>query len=39
VHSQKQLDKIAERLNQRPRKTLDYQTPAEKLQDTVASIS
>lgn len=39
VHSQAQLNNIAKRLNQRPRKTLDYQTPAEKLHNTVASIS
>ncbi len=38
VHSQAQLNNIAKRLNQRPRKTLDYQTPAEKLHNTVATI-
>ena len=31
--SQSQLNAIAMRLNQRPRKTLDFATPAEKLQD------
>jgi hypothetical protein len=37
VHSQAHLDKIALRLNQRPRKTLGFQTPASKLQASVAS--
>jgi IS30 family transposase len=37
VHSQAQLDQIALRLNQRPRKTLGFQTPASKLQASVAS--
>ena len=31
------LDQIALRLNQRPRKTLGFQTPASKLQASVAS--
>ena len=31
------LDQIALRLNQRPRKTLGFQTPAGRLQDSVAS--
>src|SRR5438552_6478361 len=31
VHSQADLDKIALRLNQRPRKTLGFETPADKL--------
>jgi len=30
--SQAQLNAIAQRLNQRPRKTLDFETPADKLQ-------
>ena len=30
--SQNQLNAIALRLNQRPRKTLDFETPADKLQ-------
>jgi len=34
---QPELDKIALRLNQRPRKTLEFQTPAGKLQASVAS--
>jgi len=37
VHSQAHLDRIALRLNQRPRKTLGFQTPASKLQASVAS--
>jgi transposase, IS30 family len=37
VHSQAHLDRVALRLNQRPRKTLGFQTPASKLQATVAS--
>jgi IS30 family transposase len=37
VHSQVQLDQIALRLNQRPRKTLGFETPASKLQASVAS--
>lgn len=35
-HSQAHLNKIARRLNQRPRKTLGFQTPADKLQASVA---
>jgi IS30 family transposase len=35
-HSQSKLDKIALRLNQRPRETLGFQTPADKLQASVA---
>ena len=35
--SQAQLDQVALRLNQRPRKTLGFQTPASKLQTSVAS--
>jgi IS30 family transposase len=37
VYSQAHLDQIALRLNQRPRKTLAFQTPASKLQASVAS--
>jgi hypothetical protein len=36
-HSQAELDAIALRLNQRPRKTLGFQTPADRLQASVAS--
>ena len=36
-YTQSQLDKIALRLNQRPRKTLGFQTPASKLHASVAS--
>ena len=35
-YSQSELDKIALRLNQRPRETLGFQTPADKLQASVA---
>jgi IS30 family transposase len=35
-YSQSELDEIALRLNQRPRKTLGFQTPADKLQACVA---
>jgi transposase, IS30 family len=35
-YTQTQLDKIALRLNQRPRKTLGFETPASKLHATVA---
>jgi IS30 family transposase len=37
VHSQAHLDQVALRLNQRPRKTLGFQTPASKLRASVAS--
>jgi IS30 family transposase len=36
-YSQSELDKVALRLNQRPRKTLGFETPASKLQASVAS--
>jgi IS30 family transposase len=36
-YSQKYLDQIALRLNQRPRQTLGFNTPADKLNLTVAS--
>ena len=35
--TQRQLDAVARELNTRPRKTLDYRTPAGVLNDTVAS--
>lgn len=37
VHSQAQLNKIARSLNQRPRETLGFDTPADKLAHSVAS--
>ncbi|RXH54732.1 IS30 family transposase [Granulicella sibirica] len=37
-YSQADLNKVALQLNQRPRKTLDFETPAAKLQASVASI-
>jgi hypothetical protein len=37
VYSQAQFDRVALRLNQRPRQTLDFQTPASKLHASVAS--
>ncbi|MBX3302174.1 MAG: IS30 family transposase [Nitrospira sp.] len=36
AHSQTDLNRIAQKLNQRPRKTLEYATPAEQLQASVA---
>jgi IS30 family transposase len=36
-YTQSELDTVALRLNQRPRKTLGFQTPASKLQESVAS--
>lgn len=36
VYSQAELDAIARELNERPRQTLGFMTPAEKLQQTVA---
>lgn len=39
VHSQADLNKIARQLNTRPRKTLGFITPADKLQESVAMTS
>jgi IS30 family transposase len=36
-YTQAELDKVALRLNQRPRMTLGFQTPADRLQASVAS--
>ncbi len=36
-YSQAQLNKVARQLNERPRKTLDYETPAERFQACVAA--
>ena len=39
VHSQAKLNAIARQLNERPRKTLEYETPAERFNACVASTS
>ncbi len=38
VHSQRHLNKVARQLNDRPRKTLEFFSPAEKFNECVASI-
>jgi len=38
-YTQAQLNKVARQLNERPRKTLEYETPAEKFQACVAATS
>ena len=39
VYSQAHLNKVARQLNERPRKTLEFETPAERFNACVASIS
>ena len=38
VHSQQRLNSVARQLNERPRKSLDYESPAERFNKCVASI-
>ena len=38
IHSQDKLDAVARELNERPRKTLNYYSPAEKFDKCVATI-
>ena len=37
-YSQAKLNAVARKLNERPRKTLDYETPAKRFDQSVASI-
>jgi len=39
IHSPIELDAVARQLNERPRKTLDYETPAERFSQCVAATS
>jgi len=39
IHSQARLDFVANRLNQRPRQTLQFQTPAEKLAECISGVA
>ena len=39
VHSQNKLNAVARQLNERPRKTLEFDTPAQRLNACVASTS
>ena len=38
TYSQAKLNAVARQLNERPRKTLNYETPAERFHQSVASI-
>lgn len=38
IHSQQKLSQVARQLNERPRKTLNYESPAERFNQCVASI-